>query len=50
MREHSIVQEFSALEAPQMNGRVERQNRKIVEMARAMLTSADLPQGLWAEA
>lgn len=50
MRNHSIVQEFSAPEAPQMNGCVERQNRTIVEMARAMLTGADLPRGLWAEA
>lgn len=50
MRKHSIVQEFSAPEAPQMNGRAERQNRTVVEMARAMLTAADLPRGLWAEA
>jgi len=49
MRKHSIVQEFSAPEAPQMNGRVERQNRTIIEMARAMLTGTDLPCGLWAE-
>jgi len=40
----------SAPDCPQMNGRVERQNRIIVEMARAMLTGADLPRGLWAEA
>jgi len=50
MRKHSIVQEFSAPHCPQMNGRVERQNRTIVEMARAMLIGADLPRGLWAEA
>lgn len=50
MQKFSIVQEFSAPGVPQMNGRIERQNRTIVEMARAMLTGADLPRGLWAEA
>lgn len=50
MRTNKIVQEFSTAYYPQQNGRVERQNRTIVEMARCMLAAADLPLTLWAEA
>lgn len=50
MRSNKIVQEFSTAYCPQQNGRVESQNRTIVEMARSMLAAADLPLTLWAEA
>lgn len=35
---------------PEQNGSVERENRTIVESARSMLQSNDLPKFLWAEA
>lgn len=50
MRTNKIVHEFSSAYCPQQNGRVKRQNRTIVEMARSMLAATDLPLTLWAEA
>nr|GEV43204.1 hypothetical protein [Tanacetum cinerariifolium] len=48
--EVSITQQFSAARTPQQNGVVERRNRTLVEAARTMLTFANLPLFLWAEA
>ena len=45
-----ITQTFSAARTPEQNGVVERKNRTLVEAARSMLTTNDLPQSLWAEA
>lgn len=45
-----ILQEFTAPYTPQQNGAVERRNRIVVEMARALLGDANLPKRLWAEA
>ena len=45
-----ISQEFSTLITPQQNGVVERKNRVIQEMARAMLHSKDVARNLWGEA
>ena len=45
-----ISQEFSALITPQQNGVVERKNRVIQEMARAMLHNKDVARNLWGEA
>nr|GEV68566.1 hypothetical protein [Tanacetum cinerariifolium] len=45
-----ISQQFSAARTPQQNGVVERRNRTLVEVARTMLTFANLPLFLWAEA
>nr|GEX84869.1 retrotransposon protein, putative, unclassified [Tanacetum cinerariifolium] len=45
-----ITQQFSATRTPQQNGVVERRNRTIVEAARTMLTFANLPSFLCAEA
>ena len=36
--------------SPQQNGVVERKNRTILEMARSMLKSKEMPKELWAEA
>nr|GEU70148.1 retrovirus-related Pol polyprotein from transposon TNT 1-94 [Tanacetum cinerariifolium] len=47
---YSISQQFSAARMPQQNGVVERRNRTLVEAARTMLTFANLPSFLWAEA
>nr|GEU71677.1 hypothetical protein [Tanacetum cinerariifolium] len=48
--EVGITQQFSAARSPQKNGFVERRNRTLVEAARTMLTFANLPSFLWAEA
>nr|GFC48725.1 hypothetical protein [Tanacetum cinerariifolium] len=48
--EVDITQQFFAARMPQQNGVVERRNRTLVEAARTMLTFANLPLFLWAEA
>nr|GFC02366.1 retrovirus-related Pol polyprotein from transposon TNT 1-94 [Tanacetum cinerariifolium] len=48
--EVGISQQFFASRTPQQNGVVERRNRTLVEAARTMLTFANLPSFLWAEA
>nr|GFA29961.1 integrase, catalytic region, zinc finger, CCHC-type, peptidase aspartic, catalytic [Tanacetum cinerariifolium] len=48
--EVGITQQFYAARTPQQNGVVERRNQTLVETARTMLTFANLPLFLWAEA
>nr|GFB55067.1 retrovirus-related Pol polyprotein from transposon TNT 1-94 [Tanacetum cinerariifolium] len=48
--EVGITQQFSAARTPQQNGVIERRNRTLVEAARTMLTFANLPSFIWAEA
>nr|GFA41553.1 hypothetical protein [Tanacetum cinerariifolium] len=48
--EVGITQQFSAARTPQQNGVVERRNRTLVKATRTMLTFANLPSFLWAEA
>nr|GEX97892.1 reverse transcriptase domain-containing protein [Tanacetum cinerariifolium] len=48
--EVGITQQFSIARTPQQNGILERRNRTLVEAARTMLTFANLPSFLWAEA
>ena len=45
-----ISQEFSAPITPQQNGVVERKNRLIQEMARAVLYNKNVARNLWGEA
>ena len=45
-----ISQEFSASITPQQNGVVERKNKVIQEVARAMLHNKDVARNLWGEA
>ena len=45
-----ISQEFSALITPQQNSVVEKKNRAIQKMARAMLHNKDVARKLWGEA
>ena len=45
-----ISQEFSTYITPQQNGVVERKNRVIQEMAKAMLHNKDVARTLWGEA
>nr|GFC49567.1 retrovirus-related Pol polyprotein from transposon TNT 1-94 [Tanacetum cinerariifolium] len=48
--EVGITQQFYTARTPQQNGIVERRNRTLVEAAKTMLTFANLPSFLWAEA
>nr|GEU63483.1 integrase, catalytic region, zinc finger, CCHC-type, peptidase aspartic, catalytic [Tanacetum cinerariifolium] len=48
--EVGISQHFFAARTPQQNDVVERRNRTLVEAARTLLTFANLPLFLWAEA
>nr|GEX95024.1 retrovirus-related Pol polyprotein from transposon TNT 1-94 [Tanacetum cinerariifolium] len=48
--EVGITQQFSAARTPQHNGVVERMNQTLVKATRIMLTFANLPLFLWAEA
>nr|GEZ17942.1 retrovirus-related Pol polyprotein from transposon TNT 1-94 [Tanacetum cinerariifolium] len=48
--EVGITQQFSAARTPQQNGVVERRNRTLVEAVRTLLTFANLPSFLLAEA
>nr|GEV49442.1 hypothetical protein [Tanacetum cinerariifolium] len=48
--EVGITQQFSAARTPQQNGVVESRNRTLVKAASTMLTFANLPLFLWAEA
>lgn len=50
LKNEGVELETTAPYTPQQNGRAERDNRTIVESARAMLFCADLPKYLWAEA
>ncbi|KAG6622015.1 Retrovirus-related Pol polyprotein from transposon TNT 1-94 [Phytophthora cinnamomi] len=47
---HEIVEEFSTTYIPQQNGKVERGNRVVVEMARSIMLGANLPMVYWADA
>ena len=47
---NGIQHELSAPYTPQQNGRIERENRTLVESARSMLHARNLPKFLWAEA
>jgi len=50
LKEEGIRHETSVPKTPQQNGAAEREIRTIVEHARSMLLSANLPTELWAEA
>ncbi|GJX91101.1 putative RNA-directed DNA polymerase [Tanacetum coccineum] len=41
---------FTAPYSPQQNGVVERRNRSVIEMARSMMKSMEVPDTLWGEA
>lgn len=49
LNEFKVTLETVAAYCPEQNGRAERQNRTIIEMARTIRIAADLPEGLWAE-
>ena len=45
-----IWREFSCRHTPQQNGVAERKNRRILEVARAMMREKHMPNFYWAEA
>ncbi|KAJ9539009.1 hypothetical protein OSB04_031742 [Centaurea solstitialis] len=45
-----ISQNFSSVRTPQQNGVAERRNRTLIEVARSMLSEANLATQFWAEA
>lgn len=45
-----IKHQFTAPYTPQQNGVVERKNRLVMEMARSLLKSMEIPGVFWAEA
>ncbi|MBW0533606.1 hypothetical protein O181_073321 [Austropuccinia psidii MF-1] len=47
LNEHGIIHETSIPYEHHQNGKVERTNRSILEMARTMLIESCLPKGLW---
>ncbi|KAK8935961.1 hypothetical protein KSP39_PZI012924 [Platanthera zijinensis] len=47
---NGIRRELTAPASPQQNGTVERRNRTIIEMARAMMIHKSLPKCFWGEA
>ena len=49
-KEEGIKKQLSIPYNPQQNGVVERKNRTIYEVAKAMMFDQDLPNSLWAEA
>ena len=48
-RDHGIKRQLIAPFSPQQNGVVERKNRTVVSMVRAMLKAKDLLRELWGE-
>lgn len=54
MNEHLVSRgikvEYTALYTPEQNGKIERENRTIVECARIIILAKNLPLFLWAEA
>ncbi|XP_066351663.1 uncharacterized protein [Miscanthus floridulus] len=49
-RKGGIKHQFTAPYTPQQNGVVERKNRSVMEMARSLLKSMEIPGIFWAEA
>ena len=48
-QEHGIKRQLSLPYSPDQNGIVERRNRLVVEVARAMLFENDVPKTFWRE-
>jgi transposase InsO family protein len=49
IQESSIIFKASVIYAHEQNGKAERMNRTISDMARTMMTEACLPETMWAE-
>ncbi len=49
LKEHGIQKKYSCSYSPQQNGVIERKNRHIAEIIRAMLNEKNLPNYFWAK-
>ncbi|XP_040362272.1 uncharacterized protein LOC112202395 [Rosa chinensis] len=47
---HGIIHQTSCSQTPEQNGVSERKNRHLLDMARSLLLSANMPKYLWGEA
>lgn len=50
LKELGIARRLTVKHTPQQNGRAERKNRTLLDIARCMLIQSGLPVGFWAEA
>lgn len=50
LKSQGIQMQLTAADCPQQNGKAERKNRTLMEMARCMLIDAGLPNSFWGEA
>ena len=50
LRQHGVLHETTNPDSPNQNGKAERNNRTIMEMARCMLQAAGMPNKFWVEA
>lgn len=50
LKSNGIQIQLTAANCPQQNGKAERKNRTLIEMARCMLIGAGLPKSFWGEA
>lgn len=50
LKEKEIKHELSPAKTPQCNGTVERVNKSVIEMTRAMIADSKMPLEFWAEA
>lgn len=50
LKSSGIQIQLTAADCPQQNGKAERKNRTLVEMARCMIIDAKLPYSFWGEA
>ena len=50
LKDRGIIHQCTTPHTPQQNGLAERKNRSLMEMARCMLNSKNLPHKFWLEA
>lgn len=50
LQTHGIVHQSSCVDTPQQNGIVERKNKHLLEVARALMFTTKLPKILWGDA
>jgi len=50
LNEKGIIHHSSCVDTPQQNGVAERKNRHLLEVARALMFSMNVPKRFWGEA